>query len=257
MDPGGDPAPLLDGTPGPKVTAILVTHTDIDHIEGVADLARRPAPRSGRRPGRPSTANGHDAHRRQRRPRTCPSTWSTTATSSTSPGSSSRSPASPATLPATSRFCVDGRDLLGRPPLRGLGRPRRPPRRRLGDAARLGAAAPRPLRPGRGRLPGPRRADHARPRARDEPVPRRAPRADGREVPGAARDARRPAGRAAALADTVTGTLAERRRELYGYRRIQTPGFEDTGLFQRTVGRRARTSSRRRCTRSPTRAAAR
>ena len=26
-------------------------------------------------------------------------------------------------------------------------------------------------------------------------------------------------------------------RALYGYRRIQTPGFEDTGLFERTVGR--------------------
>jgi histidyl-tRNA synthetase len=33
----------------------------------------------------------------------------------------------------------------------------------------------------------------------------------------------------------VTGTLAEV-AELYGYRRIQTPNFEDTGLFQRTSG---------------------
>jgi hydroxyacylglutathione hydrolase len=35
VDPGGDPAPLL-GTP---VDGILVTHTDIDHVAGVAQLA--------------------------------------------------------------------------------------------------------------------------------------------------------------------------------------------------------------------------
>jgi glyoxylase-like metal-dependent hydrolase (beta-lactamase superfamily II) len=39
VDPGGDPAPLLDGFLG-TVAAILVTHTDIDHIEGLADLQR-------------------------------------------------------------------------------------------------------------------------------------------------------------------------------------------------------------------------
>jgi len=37
VDPGGDPGPLLDGFQG-KVAAILVTHTDVDHIEGVTDL---------------------------------------------------------------------------------------------------------------------------------------------------------------------------------------------------------------------------
>ncbi len=49
----------------------------------------------------------------------------------------------------------------------------------------------------------------------------------------------------------VTGTLAEV-AELYGYRRIQTPNFEDTDLFLRARPGSARTSSRRRCTRSPT-----
>lgn len=39
VDPGGDPSPLLEGFRG-TVAAILVTHTDIDHIEGVADLQR-------------------------------------------------------------------------------------------------------------------------------------------------------------------------------------------------------------------------
>jgi glyoxylase-like metal-dependent hydrolase (beta-lactamase superfamily II) len=41
VDPGGDPAPLLlllDGL-GASVAGILVTHTDVDHVAGVADLA--------------------------------------------------------------------------------------------------------------------------------------------------------------------------------------------------------------------------
>jgi len=38
IDPGGDPAPLLEL--GVDVAAILVTHTDIDHVLGVADLHR-------------------------------------------------------------------------------------------------------------------------------------------------------------------------------------------------------------------------
>jgi glyoxylase-like metal-dependent hydrolase (beta-lactamase superfamily II) len=38
VDPGGDPAPLLDL--GVTIEAILVTHTDIDHVLGVADLHR-------------------------------------------------------------------------------------------------------------------------------------------------------------------------------------------------------------------------
>jgi glyoxylase-like metal-dependent hydrolase (beta-lactamase superfamily II) len=38
VDPGGDPAPLLEL--GASVAAILVTHTDIDHVLGVADLHR-------------------------------------------------------------------------------------------------------------------------------------------------------------------------------------------------------------------------
>jgi glyoxylase-like metal-dependent hydrolase (beta-lactamase superfamily II) len=38
VDPGGDPAPLLEQLDGRRVTGILVTHTDLDHVEGVADL---------------------------------------------------------------------------------------------------------------------------------------------------------------------------------------------------------------------------
>lgn len=41
VDPGGDPAPLLAalGETGTRVAGILVTHTDLDHVEGVAALA--------------------------------------------------------------------------------------------------------------------------------------------------------------------------------------------------------------------------
>ncbi len=41
VDPGGDPAPLLEnlGDRGIAVGAILVTHADVDHIAGVAALA--------------------------------------------------------------------------------------------------------------------------------------------------------------------------------------------------------------------------
>ncbi|MEI8104843.1 MAG: MBL fold metallo-hydrolase [Actinomycetes bacterium] len=41
VDPGGDPAPLLAALASEQITmaAILVTHCDVDHIGGVADLA--------------------------------------------------------------------------------------------------------------------------------------------------------------------------------------------------------------------------
>ena len=41
VDPGGDPAPLLARLAelGATVQAILVTHVDIDHVQGVAELA--------------------------------------------------------------------------------------------------------------------------------------------------------------------------------------------------------------------------
>jgi hydroxyacylglutathione hydrolase len=39
VDPGGDPEPLLGA--GVETAAILVTHGDVDHIGGIADLAAR------------------------------------------------------------------------------------------------------------------------------------------------------------------------------------------------------------------------
>jgi glyoxylase-like metal-dependent hydrolase (beta-lactamase superfamily II) len=37
VDPGGDPAPLLEA--GVETAAILITHADVDHVAGVAELA--------------------------------------------------------------------------------------------------------------------------------------------------------------------------------------------------------------------------
>jgi len=39
IDPGGDPAPLLSA--GVETAGILVTHGDVDHVAGVAELAQR------------------------------------------------------------------------------------------------------------------------------------------------------------------------------------------------------------------------
>src|SRR5712691_9388526 len=119
-----------------------------------------------------------------------------------------------------------------RPPLRRLGRSRRPPWRRLGHPARLGPGAHRPVSAGDDRLPRPRAADDARRRARAEPLPRGAARVTRIEAPRGTHDVL-PSDQP--LWQKVTGEM-ERLCALYGYRRIQTPGFEDTELFQRTSG---------------------
>ena len=70
------------------------------------------------------------------------------------------------------------------------------------------------------------------------------------------RESRRRAGRTTSCRPTSRsgGTsirTIEEQCALYGWSRIQTPGFEDTALFERTSGA-APTSCRRRCTRSRT-----
>src|SRR5206468_2618079 len=124
---------------------------------------------------------------------------------------------------------------LGRSPFRGLRRARRPPRRRLGDAARVRPLAARPLSRGHGGAFGPRARDDARARAADEPVPPRAAHA----VTDSTRF-QAPRGTHDVLPSDATwwGFLAtvEETLRRYGWRRIQTPGFEDTALFARTSG---------------------
>src|SRR5262249_59661361 len=108
------------------------------------------------------------------------------------------------------------------------------PVRRLGATHRVDSRAGGPLPSGNGRLLRPRPGDDARRRARPEPVPRRAPHlvSPKFEAPRGTHDvlpAEQPRWR------QVTDEIA-RLCALYGYRRIQTPVFEDTELFARTSG---------------------
>ena len=179
-------------------------------VDPGGDAARAPArARAHRRPLRRDPGHAHPLGppRRRRRPRrgdaarrsTCPRASAACSSSplapagirprpttpdvlarpaarrSRSPASRSRSVAFPATRPATSPTPPTA-PLLGRRALRRLGRPHRPPRRRLGHAARVDPAARRALPARDRRLLRPRPADDARRRARAQPVPRRAPR---------------------------------------------------------------------------------
>src|SRR5581483_4570829 len=122
--------------------------------------------------------------------------------------------------------------LQRRPAFRRLGRPRRPSGRRLGHAARVRADAQRALPVRDDRLSRSRPDDDARRGARAQPVPRGAARVTRIEAPRGTHDVlpkEQPRWQA------VTGEM-ERLCALYGYARIQTPGFEDTELFQRTSG---------------------
>src|SRR5262249_26181531 len=122
-------------------------------------------------------------------------------------------------------------------PLRRLGWPYRPPGRGVGNTARVDPDARRYLSAGNRRLSRPRLCDHARGGARAEPLPRRA----ARGAHGVSRkcEAARgtydvlPAGQP--LRQLVTDAFEEL-CALYGYRKIQTPVFEDTELFARTAG---------------------
>src|SRR5262249_8564501 len=127
--------------------------------------------------------------------------------------------------------------LLGGSAVRRLGRARRSRGWRLGDAPRLRPFAPRSPS-ARHRSPSRARpGDHARPRARVEPLPVRAA---GRAAGVTPRKFQAPRGTHDVLpAEAPWWQLVAAMEEvtrLYGYGRIQTPGFEDTGLFVRTSG---------------------
>ena len=222
VDPGGDPAPLGSSSRGmgARTGGILVTHTDVDHIGGVAALAdgtgaevwapagEAEALRSGEtrggmrvpaaRPGahrvgrRRDHGRGHRVRGRRRSRPLGPATSPSSPTASSSPATcSSRARSAASTSPAaTGRRCS-------------------PRSQRLLDRFGPDAVV----------YPGPRRADDARPRARDEPVPGRAARralmAEKFQAPRGTHDVL--PGRAAAV-------VARRRarwrssRALYGYR---------------------------------------
>src|SRR5439155_10687051 len=122
--------------------------------------------------------------------------------------------------------------LLRRCPPRRLARAHRLAVRRLGHAARLDPFARRALPARHGRLLGPRPADDAGRRARAQPLPRGAANLLKFEAPRGTHDilpSEQPRWR------QVIGEF-ERLCALYGYRRIDTPAFEDTELFLRTSG---------------------
>ena len=138
--------------------------------------------------------------------------------------------------------------LLRRRALRRLGRPHRPALRRLGDAARVDPLPGRRVSARDGRLL--RATARRRRSATSSPAIRSSPSFARDEDRAAARHARHPPVRAAALA-------ARDRRDGAALRALRLPArsrrpSSRTPSSSRARRARARTSSRRRCTRSPT-----
>ena len=198
VDPGDDPTPLrLElARMGARTAGILVTHTDVDHIGGRRGARRgHGQPRSGRRPARsrrcaperPAAGCASAPHD--------PAHTVTGGDEVTVGGHHVRGARRAGPLGRPRRVPRRRPALLGRPALRGLRRPGRSRRRRLGHAARLGAVAARAASRRHRRLSGARTGDDARARScrRTRSCASCAQRSRELEVPGAARDARRPA----------------------------------------------------------------
>src|SRR6266511_1750353 len=121
--------------------------------------------------------------------------------------------------------------VFGRRPVRGRGRAYGSALLGLGHAGRVDPGARRSLSAGDGRVPGSRAGHDAGCRAGGQSVPRRAARVKF-SAPRGTHDvlpSEQP------FWSLITRT-AEAVCELYGYGRLVTPGFEDTGLFERTSG---------------------
>src|SRR5205085_4020596 len=139
-------------------------------------------------------------------------------------------------LRGTRRLLRRRQALLGRPALRAIGGSRRPAGRRLAGTPRVDPGPARPVRARDGGLSGPRVDHDTRQRAGDQSVLARASR--GLAVSSGKFQA--PRGTHDVLPGEhlwwhVVRTMEEQ-ATAYGWRRIQTPGFEDTGLFARTAG---------------------
>ena len=260
IDPGGD-ADKLHGGAG---EIRLDLRRDPHHPRALGSPRRRR--RSGRaRRSRPHGGGRTGPPREDQRVRPASSTsvrtrrtyCSRATRHSSSPESTFETLQVPGHSPAHLAYAAERLALLGRRPLRGLGRAHR--LRRFGDwptlEASIGSCSRRfppetVVYPGHG--PATTLGDElatnpflAELRAAREP-----------EVRGAARNARHPAGGAAALATRSRGAIESRCRAL------RLPAHPDAGLrghraLRAHVRARARTSSRRRCTRSPTAATAR
>ena len=200
IDPGDDPTPLrleLAGM-GARTAAILVTHTDVDHIGGVAALAEGTGAEVWAPSGEVEALKNGQTRGGMRVPPYDPEHVVSGGDEIAVAGITFDVVDVPGHSAGHVAFYADGHlfsgDLLfagsvGRVDLAG---------RRLGHAARLRARAARPL-PGRhdraSRATARRRRSSASCR-RTRSCATSAPRAaDGGVVPGAARDARRPPGR--------------------------------------------------------------
>ena len=222
-----------------RTGGILVTHTDVDHIGGVAELwPTAPAPRSGRPRARSRRCGRARRAAACASPRTIRRTRSSGGDEVTVAGITFEVVDIPGHSAGHVAFRHDGElfsgDLLfagsvGRVDLEG------------GDWETLLASvqiARRPVPARDRRLSGTRTGDDARAGAADAtrscascaPTQTREP-----DVPGSARDARRPARRRAVVARR-RGRWRTSRRSTAGAA-SRRPGFEDTALFDTHVGR--------------------
>ena len=236
IDPGGDAAEirLALAASGAACAAILLTHSHFDHFGALAELAegtgapvwlpegeldvfRRP---NDFFPGFPTRAYSGDA------------TLLAGGETVEAAGITFQVRHVPGHSPGHVSYYADGALFSGDVLFSGsVGRTDLP----FGDWDTLLDSIRSPCRgvsAGDRRLLGSRPADNARGRARPQPVPRRASRVTKIERPRGTHDilpSEQPLWR------RVTDEM-ERLCALYGYRKIQTPVFEDTDLFARTSG---------------------
>ena len=222
---------------GTRAAGILVTHTDVDHIGGVAALADGTGAEVWAPAGEvEALRTGDTARRLARSHRTTPRTPSRAATRSRSPASPSRWSTCPATRRPTSRSSPTASSSPATCSSRARSAASTSPG---GDWETLLASVrslTEPIPARHRRLSRARPGDDARPRAPDEPVSARAA-----SPAGVSAKFQAPRGTHDVLPTDADWWHVVRTMEevtaLYGWGRIQTPGFEDTGPLHAHRGR--------------------